>query len=118
MSAQGPLVLGLGLKGLGPGLDNNNRGFYFLSDGVLYKERPLFTGIINNFFIADIYMSIVICINIYLHFFKVFLIYGSRLNAGPVTLDDGQVTVRRRSYLRRFLSMTLVEVKLVSSLVH
>ena len=23
MSAQGPLVLGLGLKGLGPGLDNN-----------------------------------------------------------------------------------------------
>ena len=25
MSAQGPLVLGLGLKGLGPGLDNCNK---------------------------------------------------------------------------------------------
>ena len=26
MSAQGPLVLGLGLKGLGPGLDNSKKG--------------------------------------------------------------------------------------------
>ena len=31
----------------------------------------------------------------------------SRLIAGPVTSEDGQVTVRRRSYLRHFLSLTL-----------
>ena len=45
-------------------------------------------------------------------------ISGSRFIAGPVTSDDGQMTVRRRSYLRRFLGLTLVDVKLVSSLVH
>ena len=33
--------------------NNNNRGFYYLSDGVLYKS-PWFTGTINYFVIEDI----------------------------------------------------------------
>ena len=39
VSAQGPLVLGLGLRGLGPGLDNNNYNSASSSLSYLMKLR-------------------------------------------------------------------------------
>ena len=47
VSAQGSLVLGLGLKGLGPGLDNNMK----------IKVHPsLSLAVYSNFFISSVFV--------------------------------------------------------------